>query len=105
MNKAIRSTAADRAVDFARAADAFSKAATELRVALGLTSHHGARISYGEAVAESIEEWARDARKQYETSLRRARGQHKEQVDKHADESATHKYMYADGTTGNEFRP
>lgn len=69
----IKSTPADRAVDFTCAAEAFERAAANLRDALKLTQHHGAAISYGNAVAESIDEWANEARKQAEVSLARAR--------------------------------
>lgn len=69
----IKSTPADRAVDFRVAADSFERAVRELKVALSLTAHHGARTSYGVAVAESIQQWADEARIQSEISLDRAR--------------------------------
>lgn len=73
MTHVIKSTPADRAVDYHMAALHLRRAAEDLRYALSLTKHHGASISYGEAVAESIEEWASEAGKQAEVSLTRAR--------------------------------
>lgn len=59
--RALPSTSADRAVDFSRAADAYSEAASLIARANSLMEHHGVTVSYAKSVGESVEEWAHTA--------------------------------------------
>jgi aspartate carbamoyltransferase catalytic subunit len=70
---AIKSTTADRVADYTRIVYHFEEAARHLGIAVSLSKHHGASISYGESIVESIKLWALEAKAQLDTSLARGR--------------------------------
>ena len=72
--RAIKSTAADKAVDFGRAADMLTEAASLIARASNLMAYHGTRVSYAQSVAESVEAWAHDADRIHKQHLNTAAG-------------------------------